>query len=55
MARKRKAMVGWFDPRQLAATAIRVVVSTLFGEFADRREAFAAANPLSDRALDSEC
>ncbi|MFL6863888.1 MAG: hypothetical protein ACJ8DZ_12915 [Allosphingosinicella sp.] len=55
MARKRKPMVGWFDPRQLAATAMRVVISTLFGEFADRREAFAAANPLGDRQLDPEC
>jgi hypothetical protein len=49
---KKKAMVGWFDPGQLVATAIRVVISTLFGEFADRREAFAAANPIKDDLLD---
>jgi hypothetical protein len=30
-------MVCWFDPGQLAATARQVVVSTLFGENADRR------------------
>jgi hypothetical protein len=53
MAPKRMPMVGWFDPGQLVATAIRVVVSTLFGEFADKREAFAAANPISDTGIDA--
>jgi hypothetical protein len=52
MARKRLKMVGWFDPGQLVATAIRVVISTLFGEFADKREAFAASNPISDAKID---
>jgi hypothetical protein len=52
--RKKMGMVGWFDPGQLVQTAIRVVISSLFGEFADRREAFAAANPISDDALDPQ-
>lgn len=49
---KKKAMVGWFDPAQLAQTAVRVALSTVFGEFADKREALAAANPIDDAALD---
>lgn len=53
--RKKMGMVGWFDPGQLIKTAIRVVISTLFGEFADRREAFAAANPVKDDKLDDRC
>lgn len=53
--RKRMPMVGWFDPGQLIQTAIRVLISTLFGEFADRREAFAAANPIKDDKLDERC
>lgn len=40
---KPKAMVNWFDPRQLLRTAVRVAISTVFGEFADRREFFASA------------
>lgn len=52
---KRMAMVGWFDPAQLVQTAIRVLISSLFGEFADRREAFAAANPIADKELDAHC
>ena len=55
MARKKMPMVAWFDPRQLADTAIRVVVSKVFGQFADRREAFAAANPIDDETLDDRC
>lgn len=50
--KKKMPMVAWFDPRQLADTAVRVVISTVFGQFADRREAFAAANPIADDALD---
>ena len=53
--RKKMPMVGWFDPGQLIQTAIRVLISTLFGEFADRREAFAAANPIKDDKLDERC
>ena len=30
-------MVGWYDPRQLARTAVEVAVSTIFGRHADYR------------------
>lgn len=52
---KKRRMVAWFDPRQLIDTAIRVALSTVFGQFADRREALAAANPIDDKALDERC
>jgi len=48
----KRRMVGWFNPILLIQTAIRVLMSTIFGEFADKREAFAAANPIDDGALD---
>jgi Calcineurin-like phosphoesterase len=49
---KKRRMVGWFNPIPLLQTAIRVLMSTIFGEFADKREALAAANPIDDAALD---
>lgn len=30
-------MVGWFDSRVITATALDVVISTIFGKHADRR------------------
>lgn len=50
---KKKAMTGWYDPVQLIQTGIRVAISTVFGQFADKREALAAANEISDAALDT--
>jgi hypothetical protein len=41
----RPKMVGWFDPPQPVAIAIRVAISTVFGELADRRKILAAAPP----------
>ena len=41
---RRLGMVNWYDPPRLASTAVRVIVSTVFGEFADRREAMGSAN-----------
>jgi Calcineurin-like phosphoesterase len=38
-------MVGWYDPGQLARTAVQVVVSTMFGENADFRIIEALAAP----------
>lgn len=35
---KQKQMVRWYDVRQLAATGIKTVISSIFGNFADRRE-----------------
>ena len=42
----KKPMAAWYDPGLLLATGIRSVISTLFGEFADKREAIAAANAI---------
>jgi hypothetical protein len=38
-------MVRWFDPTQLAGTAVQVVVSALFGAYSDKREIQAALAP----------
>ena len=50
--RKHLPMTGWYNPVMLVRTAIRVAVSTVFGEFADRREAMAAANAISAQPFD---
>lgn len=39
---KPQKMVGWFDIRQLASTAIRAVLSSIFGSYADKRETIAS-------------
>jgi hypothetical protein len=41
----RRPMVRWFDPVQLAGTALQVVVSSLFGAYSDKREIQAALSP----------
>jgi len=51
---KRLPMTGWFDPVLLIRTAIRAAVSTVFGRFADRREAIAAANAVAADPPDSK-
>lgn len=38
----QEPMVGWFDPRQLIRTAVRALLGTLFGAYADKREVQAA-------------
>ena len=43
---ERKKMVNWYDPKQLAFTATKTVISGIFGNFADRREMQAALDPL---------
>jgi hypothetical protein len=52
-ARKRLPMTGWYNPVVLVRTAIRVAISTVFGEFADRREAMAMANAISAQPFDA--
>jgi len=47
-------MAAWYDPRLLAATGLRSVISTLFGHFADKREAIAAANAIQPAPADGE-
>ena len=46
-------MVGWYNPLQLVKTGIRVAISIVFGEFADRREALAAAREINEKELES--
>jgi hypothetical protein len=50
---KRAKMTGWYDPPRLVTIGFRVAISTVFGEFADRREAIAAARAVDPTALDS--
>jgi hypothetical protein len=45
-------MAGWYDPRLLVQTGIRVAISTIFGQFADKREALAAANAIEPQPFD---
>ena len=51
---KRLPMTGWFDPALLIRTGIRAAVSTVFGRFADRREAIAAANAIAPAPPDAK-
>ncbi|MDO1446855.1 metallophosphoesterase [Rhodocytophaga aerolata] len=37
----KQEMVNWYDPRQLFHTAIRVLLSSVFSTYADKRESFA--------------
>ncbi len=39
---ERKKMVGWYQVKQLATVGLKSVISTLFGNYADRRELQAA-------------
>jgi Calcineurin-like phosphoesterase len=46
-----QAMVSWFDPYQLLQTAIRTVLSSVFGSYADKRDlmpALSAEQPIFD-------
>jgi 3',5'-cyclic AMP phosphodiesterase CpdA len=52
MKRKKMPMADWFDPILLLRTGIRVAVSTVFGQMADRREAMAAANAIAAQPKD---
>ncbi len=35
---ERKPMVGWYDVKQLMATAMKTVISSVFGNYTDKRE-----------------
>ena len=52
--RKKQGMTGWFDPGLLIQTGIRAAISTVFGHFADKREAIAAANAIAATPADAE-
>jgi len=47
-------MAGWYDPRLLIQTGVRSAISKLFGQFADKREAIAAANAIQPTPKDGE-
>ena len=47
-----KSMVRWYDPPALAYTASRVIISNIFGEFADPRQAQAASRPFDPDEFD---
>ena len=49
---KQAKMTGWYDPPRLLAIGLKVAISTVFGEFADRREAIAASRTIDPAALD---
>lgn len=51
-SRMKLPMTGWYDPVILMATAIRVAISTVFGQFADKREAIAATNAIEPQPFD---
>lgn len=50
---KRLPMTGWFNPGLLVQSGIREAVSTVFGRYADRREAIAASNAIAATPLDA--
>lgn len=52
MERLKHGMAHWYDPVLLAKIAVRVVISSVFGAFADRRELVAAVNPVADKPFD---
>ena len=48
--KRRTGMVRWLSPKQLAATAVRVLLSAVFGSYSDKREiqaAFPCPDPVS--------
>jgi len=50
--RKRLPMAAWYSPVLLLQTGIRVAISTVFGQFADKREAIAVANAIEPQPID---
>lgn len=49
-------MVGWYEVKQLSGTAIRAILSSIFGSYADKRESLAALCPpeVYDNYADSD-
>lgn len=53
---KEKRMVGWYDPRQLAQTAVQVAISTIFGRHSDHRLVEAmASGEVKEKFYDYTC
>lgn len=53
MELRRHAMTSWYNPLSLPGIALRVVISAVFGSFADRRELVAAAKPILASPFDN--
>lgn len=51
---KKWPMTGWYSPPLLVRTGIRVAISTVFGEFADKRETLAVSSPIAPSPFDEE-
>jgi hypothetical protein len=49
----RARMTRWYSVPRLASIGVRVAVSTVFGEFADRRDSLAAERVIGPAALDA--
>lgn len=47
-------MTHWYTPKLALRTGFRAVLASIFGTFADRREALAATNPVTSSAFDPE-
>jgi hypothetical protein len=45
------SMTGWFEPVLLAKLLLRVIISDVFGQYADRRLISAALDPVSEKSL----
>ena len=48
---KYPGMASWFEPRLLAKLLGRVIISDLFGQYADRRLILAALDPVGPQEL----
>jgi hypothetical protein len=48
----RADMTRWYSVPRLASIGVRVAISTVFGEFADRRESMVAERPLNPAAIE---
>ena len=44
-------MTGWFDPILLAKLLLKVIISDVFGQYADRRLITAALDPIPEKGL----
>src|SRR6266540_6142824 len=49
----RPSMVRWYSLPRLASVGVRVAISTVFGQFADRRDSMAAERLLDPNNFDS--
>jgi hypothetical protein len=52
MSLQPQPMTRWYSPPRLVSIGIRVAISTVFGEFADRREAMAGAREIDPNIFD---